>query len=174
VIDLATGDEIEGLARAQAAAEGIPERARDVAALVRAACDSEPVRRAATLRHWREVPLGAWVNGVLLEGFVDLLYELPDGRLVVVDYKTDALRTAGIDARMKQYRLQGGVYALLVAEVTGQDIARIEFVFAAAGQTRTIDDVGVTIDDVRDFLAEPSSKCVPLRIDMSEALRSNE
>jgi ATP-dependent helicase/nuclease subunit A len=62
-----------------------------VARLVRAACDSEPVRRAATARHWREVPLGAPFGGVLLEGFVDLLYELPDGRLVIVDYKTDSV-----------------------------------------------------------------------------------
>jgi ATP-dependent exoDNAse (exonuclease V) beta subunit len=152
VIDLATSDGSEDLARAQAAAEGIPESAADVAELVRAVCDSEPVRRAATLRHWREVPLGASVGGVLLEGFVDLLYELPDRRLVVVDYKTDAVRGAGIDARIEQYRLQGGVYALLVEEVTQRYVGRIEFVFANAGQTRRITDVSAAIDEVRASL----------------------
>ena len=152
VIDLATGAGVDDLARAQAAAEGIPEQAPEVAALVRAACDSEPVRRAAALRHWREVPLGARVHGVLLEGFVDLLYELPDGRLVVVDYKTDAVRGAEVDRRMERYRLQGGVYALLVAEVTRREVARIEFVFAAAGEARTVTDVGPVVGEVRALL----------------------
>jgi ATP-dependent helicase/nuclease subunit A len=110
------------------------------------------VQRAATLRHWREVPLGASVEGVLLEGFVDLLYELPDGRLVVVDYKTDAVRGAGIDARMEQYRLQGGVYALMVEKVTRRDVARVEFLFVAAGQRRMIADVSTAVDEVRAFL----------------------
>jgi ATP-dependent exoDNAse (exonuclease V) beta subunit len=139
-------------ARAQAAAEGIPRSAGEVEVLARAAWRSEPVRRAAELRHWREVPVGAPVEGVLLEGFVDLLYELPDGRMVVVDHKTDAVRGAGVDARMERYRLQGGVYALLVGEATGREVARIEFVFAASGETRTLTEVGVLVDEVRAAL----------------------
>jgi ATP-dependent helicase/nuclease subunit A len=154
VADLSGGEGIDALARAQAAAESIPERAAEVAALARAACATEAVRRAAALRHWREVPLGAPVGGVLLEGFVDLLYELPDRRLVVVDYKTDAVRGAGIDSRMERYRLQGGVYALLVAETTGREVARIEFVFAAAGETRTVTDVGGVVEEVRARLGD--------------------
>jgi ATP-dependent helicase/nuclease subunit A len=152
VIDLATRDGLDDLARAQAAAEGIPEQAAEVARLVRAACDSEPVRRAAAVRHWREVPLGAPVGGVLLEGFVDLLYELPDGRLAIVDYKTDSVQGAEVDRRMERYRLQGGVYGLLVGEVTGREVARIEFVFAAAGEVRTVTDVRAVVGEVRGLL----------------------
>jgi ATP-dependent helicase/nuclease subunit A len=155
VIDLATGAGLDDLARAQADAEGIPEQAPEVATLVRAACDSEPVRRAAALRHWREVPVGARVEGVVLEGFVDLLYELPDGRLVIVDYKTDAVHGAEVDRRMERYRLQGGVYALLVAEVTGWEVARVEFVFAAAGEVRAVTDVGPVVGEVRALLGSP-------------------
>jgi ATP-dependent helicase/nuclease subunit A len=157
VIDLATAAGLDDLARAQAAAEGIPDQAPEVAALVRAACESEPVRRATTLRHWREVPVGARIDGVLLEGFVDLLYELPDGRLVIVDYKTDAVRGAEVDRRMERYRLQGGVYALLVAEVTGREVARIEFVFAAAGEVRAVTDVGPVVGEVRTRLGSPGA-----------------
>ena len=89
---------------------------------------------------------------MLLEGFVDLLYELADGRLVVVDYKTDAVRGAGVDARMERYVLQGGVYALLVAEAVRREVARIEFVFAAAGETRTVTDVAGAVAGVRAAL----------------------
>jgi len=153
VIDLATRAGLDDLARAQAAAEGIPEQAAEVARLVRAACDGEPLRRASTARHWREVPLGAPVGGVLLEGFVDLLYELPDGRLAIVDYKTDSVQGAEVDRRMERYRLQGGVYGLLVGEVTRRDVARIEFVFAAAGEVRTVTDVAAVVGEVRGLLS---------------------
>jgi ATP-dependent helicase/nuclease subunit A len=160
VIDLGTRTGLDDLAGAQAAAEGIPEQAAEVARLVRAACDSEPVRRAATARHWREVPLGAPVGGVLLEGFIDLLYELPDGRLAIVDYKTDSVSGAEVDRRMERYRLQGGVYGLLVAEVTRREVARIEFVFAAAGEVRTVTDVGLVVGEVRALLSSAGSASV--------------
>ncbi|MGA8017081.1 MAG: PD-(D/E)XK nuclease family protein, partial [Candidatus Dormiibacterota bacterium] len=154
VVDLPTGDGLEDLAWAQAAAEGVPDRAGEVADLARAAWASEPVRRAAGLRHWREVPLGAPAEGVRLEGFVDLLYELPDGRLVVVDHKTDAVRGAEVDRRMERYRLQGGVYALLLGVVTRREVARIEFVFAAAGEVRAITAVSEAVAEVRQLLTK--------------------
>jgi ATP-dependent helicase/nuclease subunit A len=157
VIDLGTQAGLEDLAAAQAAAEGIPEQAAEVARLVRAACDSEPVRRAATARHWREVPLGTPFGGVLLEGFVDLLYELPDGRLAIIDYKTDSVSGAEVDRRMERYRLQGGVYGLLVTEVTRRQVARIEFVFVAAGEVRTVTDVAAVVGEVRGLLESPGA-----------------
>jgi ATP-dependent helicase/nuclease subunit A len=152
--DLATGDNLEALARAQAVAEGIPERAADIASLARAALDVETVRRAATLRHWREVPVGATVDGTVFEGFIDLLYEEPDGTLVIVDYKTDAVRSAGIDARMVKYRIQGAVYALLLRDVLRGRRLRMEFVFAAAGETRRVDDLDGAISAVREALGK--------------------
>ncbi|MBM4420740.1 MAG: hypothetical protein FJ034_03970, partial [Chloroflexi bacterium] len=92
-IDLATGAGLEETARAQAAAEGVPQRAQEVARLARVTLSSDAVRAAVgSGRHWREVYVGALADGVLVEGFIDLLYETPDG-LVVVDYKTDALRS---------------------------------------------------------------------------------
>ncbi|HXZ99443.1 MAG TPA: UvrD-helicase domain-containing protein [Candidatus Binatia bacterium] len=157
VVDLNTAGSLDALARAHAAAEGIPERAAEVASLAGAAWSSEPVRRAAGLRHWREVPLGAPVDGVLLEGFVDLLYELPDRRLAVVDYKTDAVRGAEVDRRMDRYRLQGGVYALLVAQLTGRSVARVEFVFAAAAEVRAVEDVDAVTAEVLRLLTAPAA-----------------
>jgi ATP-dependent exoDNAse (exonuclease V) beta subunit len=124
--------------------------------LVRATCATAAVQQAARARHWRELPVGAGVDGVIVEGFIDLLYEDPDGRLVVLDYKTDAVAGAAIKARFARYRLQGGVYALLIGEVTGREVARIEFVFAAAGETRTISDVAAVVAEVREALAAAS------------------
>jgi ATP-dependent exoDNAse (exonuclease V) beta subunit len=52
-VDLATGDGVEAAARAQAAAEGIPGRAGEVAHAVRAALRSPAAREATTGRSWR-------------------------------------------------------------------------------------------------------------------------
>ena len=55
-IDLATGSGLEATARAQAAAEGVPEREAEVRALTRSALDSASVREAVGGgRYWREV-----------------------------------------------------------------------------------------------------------------------
>ena len=156
VLDLRSLDGIADHVAAQAAAEGIRDRAAEVERLVRATCATAAVQRAARARHWRELPVGAGVDGVIVEGFIDLLYEDPDGRLVVLDYKTDAVAGAAIEARFARYRLQGGVYALLVGEVTGREVARIEFVFAAAGETRSIGDVAAVVAEVREALAAAS------------------
>jgi hypothetical protein len=45
------------------------------------------------------------------------------------------------------------VYGLLVAEVTRREVARIEFVFAAAGEVRTVTDVGSVVGEVRGLLS---------------------
>jgi len=82
-IDLATLANLDALATAQAEAEGIPRRSAEVARLVRNAASSDAVKRAvASGRYWREVPVGAPIGGVVLEGFIDLLYEGADGLVV--------------------------------------------------------------------------------------------
>gem|GEM_PF-1215796 len=123
VVDLATGGDVDHLARAQATAEGIPGRTAEVARLVRAALASEVVRQAvAGGRYWRELYVGAPVGDRVLEGFVDLLVDGPDG-LEVVDYKTDQ----GPDDPADDYRLQGAAYAVAVEAAVGRPVRRCTF-----------------------------------------------
>ena len=49
--------------------------------------------RQARPNYYREVFVSAPLNGRLVEGFIDLLIDGPDG-MVVVDYKTDTLDNA--------------------------------------------------------------------------------
>lgn len=133
-IDLTSQEGLQTLARAQAAAEGIPQRAGDVARLVRQACESDPVRRAvASGRYWREVPIGAPTDGAVLEGFIDLLFEGTDG-YEVIDYKTDDVRPDEFESRMDHYRKQGEAYSELVRTITGKTPIGVSFVFAAANR----------------------------------------
>ncbi len=135
-IDLASGAGVEGAARAQAAAEGIPDRSDEVARLVRAALNAPSVREAVGGRYWREVYVAAPVDGMTVEGFIDLLYETGEG-LVIVDYKTDAVPgEEELAAALARYRLQGAAYALALQEALGRPVAGCRFVFAQASDDR--------------------------------------
>ncbi len=151
-IDLAEPDGIEEAARAQAEAEGVPDRAAEVARLARNALESASVKKAiATGRWWREVYVGAEVEGVLIEGFIDLLYETDDGTLGIVDYKTDAVRSdEDVNELMRRYRLQGAAYALAVEHALGRQVGRVTFVFTEPARERDVDDLPRAMAEVRE------------------------
>lgn len=129
-VDLATGEGLDELARAQAAAEGVASRQSDVARLARAGLATATARAAAAAPHWRELWVSAPVGGRLVEGYIDLLYRDQAGRLVVVDWKTDRIEgEADAATLLNRYRLQGAGYAAAVEAVTGEPVARMVFGF---------------------------------------------
>ena len=156
-VDLATGDGLDATARAQALAEGIPQREAEIRALARSVLQSNTVRAAVTGgRYWREVPVAAVVDGITVEGFVDLLIETLEG-LVVVDYKTDQTPTDDeLDAAMQRYRAQGAAYALALERTLGTPVARCLFVFARRRRAveREVNDLPAAIADVERRVAE--------------------
>ena len=112
VVDLATGADLDQAVAAQCLAEGVIEYADVVTALVRSALASEVVQRAAHREHWRESYIGTLQpDGTVLEGFVDLIYREDDGTLIIVDYKTDAIPAAALDARVAYYAPQIQAYS---------------------------------------------------------------
>lgn len=140
-IDLATGEGTEETSRAQAAAEGIPDRHTEIARLVRAAVESDVVKRAvASGRFWREVPVAVPIGEGILEGFIDLLFE-EDGSLVVVDYKTDSLEAGETEDAVKRYRLQAGSYALAIQKATGKPVKEVVFLFLQPRREEHMEDI---------------------------------
>src|SRR5439155_15122731 len=104
-------------------------------------------RALAAGRRWREVPVGCVVDGLVLEGRIDLLYEDLDGSLTIVDFKTDLIAAAELSARAAEHRAQGGAYALALEQATGQRVRSVAFVLAALGGDATV------FDDVADLTA---------------------
>ena len=155
--------EILAVAKAQSAAEGLTARsAGDVARLIRVALNSATVREAvASGRYWREVYVAAPIaddNGreVLLEGFIDLIYQTVDGDLVVVDYKTDALRDGeAVDQALSRYELQGAAYALSLEASLGKPVSACRFLFLHANEERNVPDLQAAVARVREMLREP-------------------
>lgn len=56
----------------------------------------------------------------MLEGFVDLIYREDDGRLMVVDYKTDDVPENAWDARARAYAPQLRANAEIVGRAVGE------------------------------------------------------
>ncbi|MEM8902451.1 MAG: UvrD-helicase domain-containing protein [Actinomycetota bacterium] len=131
VVDLATGEGLADIARAQATAEGVSDRLDVVERLVRSALTTRVAATAATSRHWRELWVAAPVGDHLVEGYVDLLVRTDEG-LVVVDWKTDHVDgDDDVADKLARYRLQGASYAAAVEEATGERVARVVFAFLA-------------------------------------------
>lgn len=157
-IDLATGEGLRAAAYAQAEAEAIPAEAERIAALADSARTAPTVQALIADRCWREVPLAVTVEGVLVEGYVDLLAEASDGSLVVVDFKTDAGVGRTVPAeRLAPYRRQLAAYALALEALTRRTVSRAVLVFAregAAAVEHEVDDLPAAIAEVRTLLAD--------------------
>ena len=130
-------DSLQPVAEAHAEAEGISQHTKTVAALAQSALESDNVREAAASDHWKELFVAAPVDGVVVEGYIDLLYRTPDG-LVVVDYKTDDIHDDDVlEAKVDRYRLQLAAYSLSVEQAVGEEVNRCVLVFARQGREAT-------------------------------------
>ncbi len=166
VIDLERADPVAlvNAARAQAAAESLSgAAAAEVERLALRATRSATVREAvAADRYWRELYAAVEIDGVLLEGFVDLLYETDAGELVVVDYKTDALSPGeAVDEAVQRYRLQAAAYALMLEASLDRPVARCLLLFLHADEAREVSDLPEAISEVRAALARSAQPTAP-------------
>jgi ATP-dependent helicase/nuclease subunit A len=128
----------EAVVRALAAAHGLDDAAIDLAArLARTFLES---RLAAELRVSKrilvEAPFAFRDGDRLLEGAIDLIAEREDGGLWIVDWKTDDVSGADLDARFESYRPQADAYRRAVAAATGREPTRVVFHFLRRGESR--------------------------------------
>jgi ATP-dependent helicase/nuclease subunit A len=133
---------IDAFSHAQAVAEAIPTQAGEVAALVRWVFQSSQAMARARVasRALREVPFAVErEDGVVLEGFVDLLIETPHG-IELVDWKTDQISTADVPARLEKYKHQAGLYVLGIQSATRRPVTRVTYVFAGARVEQSLGD----------------------------------
>jgi ATP-dependent exoDNAse (exonuclease V) beta subunit len=171
-VDLATGAALAETCAAQAAAEGVLGQEETITALARAALESAVVRRAASREYWRETYVAVPLDGITLEGYVDLVFRDDDG-LVVVDYKTDAVSGAELDARLAHYRVQAAAYAVATGLATGEHVVRCVLCLLDPAGAREVvvdgDDLTAGIAEVRRLAAaerdDPSALPPPTLVD---------
>jgi ATP-dependent exoDNAse (exonuclease V) beta subunit len=150
-----------------AAAEGLtsPDDAIEVERRVAGALDSPVILEATAAdarKRWRELYVGAPVSvdgldgaaDVVVEGYIDLLFEDASGELVVVDYKTDrATTSAEAAAAAARYRLQAAAYALAVGAVLRRPVSRAVLVFCGRDGAieHEIDDLAAAVAQARSI-----------------------
>lgn len=154
MIDLSAPDsaDIRAICESQAWAESVPEAVDTIESAVRSVLRAPIVQQCSDARHWKELFVAVPVDQLTLEGYVDLLVETPEG-LVVVDYKTDVVRSeAEIEAKLERYSLQGAAYAVAIEVATGGSVADVQFVFTDQGDpvVRSIENLIERQAEVRE------------------------
>jgi hypothetical protein len=137
-LDLSGGNNLKGLCRIEALEYSIPGSAEKLEATVRQCLDHplmERVRRAKRLS--REVPFSVSLDGNLVEGKIDLLFE-EEGGWVIVDYKTDDVSGEALEQRFQSYREQGLWYARAIREAAGCEVKEVSLFFVRSGEIRSI------------------------------------
>jgi ATP-dependent exoDNAse (exonuclease V) beta subunit len=144
------------LAGYHAHVEAVPDAVDIIAALVRSALQSPSVQAAhAATRSWRELYVAVGLGERAIEGYIDLLYETPEG-LVLVDYKTDSVRThADADAKVERYALQIAAYAVALEKSTGLEVIEARLVFCRTREPieRVLSDLSAAMNQVRRLVA---------------------
>ena len=133
-VELRRAGDLDALAAAQSAAEGIVERQRLVAALARSALACPIVRLAADgAESWRELFVAAPVGSIVVEGYVDLLVRTPGG-LVLADYKTDHVPDDdALAGKVALYRTQLAAYGVALETVLGEPVVEARLIFCRPG-----------------------------------------
>lgn len=134
---------LAALAARQCDLHAITDAVDTVTDLADSALRSDAVGLARGNESYRELYVAAPLGDVMVEGYVDLLIQTPEG-LVIVDYKTDtASSPREIDAKLAAYELQGAAYAVAIEESTGLEVVDCRFVFCKSGSAieRSVDDL---------------------------------
>jgi ATP-dependent helicase/nuclease subunit A len=127
-------EEVERVAALVAVEFALEGNERTIVEATSKALRSQPVREALLSgRYWREVTVAKEVDGVILRGSIDLLYERDDG-LVVVDYKTEAVPTAeAVHEAVDRYRYQLFTYATALQQERVGNVIEVVLLFIPPG-----------------------------------------
>jgi len=154
--DLGTGADVEALAAAQCAAEGINGLEALVVSLTRSALAAPIVRSAVDREHHRELFVAATTGDRLLEGYIDLLIRTDDG-YVIVDYKTDDWSDRSRrHERIARYRRQLAAYGVALERVIGEPVVGgmlVRCIDGAPGEEIVLDDFDAAQNEVRAALS---------------------
>ncbi len=141
VLELARLDgepELESLVGAVAKRYGVSgvirEKGLDYAA--RALAADVVMRAGRAEKCWKEVSVAAFMGnddggaGVITTGICDLVFE-ENGRLILVDYKTDAVDPGSVDERAENYRPQLVAYSQAINKALGRPLDEVYLVFCS-------------------------------------------
>jgi ATP-dependent helicase/nuclease subunit A len=132
LVDLRHPDDLDEIARSVCTVAGLEEHLDEVLALCHACLKSDALARALrSERQWREVPYTLAVQDGYATGRIDLVFE-EDGKLVVLDWKSDSVGPKQVKAAAETHRSQAEAYARALSASTGSAVSEVVFFFPRA------------------------------------------
>ena len=120
-----------------------PEDVEHAMGLIRNSMETDVLARAAAAsRRLRELPFLFELEGRVIRGAIDLVFE-EEGKLVVVDFKTDKVAAGEAEDKASFYENQGAAYIMALEAATGLEVGELVFSFLRPGVdvSRPVDDV---------------------------------
>ncbi len=111
--------------------------------LIRNSLENGILARAGVApRRWQELPFMFELEGRVIRGFIDLVFEEKE-KLTIVDFKTDKVAEGEEEEKASFYENQGGAYVMALEAVTGLEVDDLVFSFLRPGVdvSRRVDDV---------------------------------
>jgi ATP-dependent helicase/nuclease subunit A len=87
----------------------------------------------------------------VLEGFIDLVLQTPDG-IEIVDWKTDQIAKGDVAERLREYEPQAGLYVYGLESATGARVTRVTYVFASAEVEQSPGEPAALAEAARAYL----------------------
>ncbi|MBN1852533.1 MAG: UvrD-helicase domain-containing protein [Pirellulales bacterium] len=110
----------------------------------RLSIQSDPANPSPALEGFREQsgkegppPIFGRASGPYVHGYIDCLYEDLAGRWILLDYKTNQLRSDHVAEVASQYEMQLSVYTMAVGEILGRPPDEVAVHFLRTGQEHT-------------------------------------
>lgn len=122
--------------------------------LIRNSMETGILARAAVApKRWRELPFMFELDGRVIRGFIDLVFE-EEGKFTIVDFKTDNITADEANLKASHYENQGAAYVMGLEAATGLEVGELVFSFLRPGVdvSRPVDDV--LRQRVREAVAE--------------------
>ncbi len=119
----------------------LDEAVRRSAGLLRRFRQSPMFRRIDTaVQVYRELPFIYSVDGYIIHGIIDVLFQEPDGHWVLVDYKTSAVSGQEFERHSRRYHLQVGIYAEAAAAQLEGVVPEVNIHYIRYTQTVTVSE----------------------------------
>lgn len=96
------------------------------------------IRIKRAIRYYKEVPFVLAMEGQLIQGVIDLYFETPEG-VVLVDFKTDAIKGRSIKALADKYAFQLSYYAHAIERLSGRPVIEKGIYFIEAQAYHRLD-----------------------------------
>lgn len=102
----------------------------------------------------RETSFVLKLDGSLISGRIDCLYQTRDGQWTVLDYKTNDISLKELEEEAKEYKIQAWLYGLAILRIKKAESVRVVFYFLSPGKTC---ELAVTQGEVTKIQAEIAS-----------------